>query len=91
MVRISLIVFILFEFGILPLYGFSVKAISIFSGPGIIIVLSFSFYFFTSYIKLAITQQADIAKTMMISGVLFAYAVYFMVYLFYYILKHPIK
>jgi hypothetical protein len=36
-------------------------------------------------------EKADAPKTMMISGILFAYAVYFMVYLFYYILETPNK
>ena len=40
MIRISLLAFLVFESGIVLLYGFSVKSISIFSGPGLIIVLS---------------------------------------------------
>lgn len=91
MIRISLLAFLVFELGIVLLYGFSVKSISIFSGPGLIIVLSFSFYFFTRHIRLAIIQKRDLAKTLMISGILFAYAVYFMVYLFYYVLETPNK
>jgi hypothetical protein len=90
-IRICLIAFLVFELVVLIVYGFSIKAISIFSGPGIIMILSFSFYFFTRYIRLAIMEKADAPKTMMISGILFAYAVYFMVYLFYYILETPNK
>ena len=91
MIRISLLAFLVFEVGIVFLYGFSVKSISIFSGPGLIIVLSFSFYFFTRYISLTIIHKREVAKTLMISGILFAYAVYFMVYLFYYVLETPNK
>ena len=91
MIRISLLAFLVFELGIVLMYGFSVKSISIFSGPGLIIILSFSFYFFTRHIRLAIIQKREISKTLMISGILFAYAVYFMVYLFYYVLETPNK
>jgi hypothetical protein len=90
-IRICFISFLAFELGVILLYGFSIKAISIFSGPGLLMILSFSFYFFTRHVKVAITQRVDIAKTMMISGLLFAYAVYFMVYLFYYVLETPNK
>jgi hypothetical protein len=91
LLKICLFAFLTFEFGIILLYGFSVMSISIFSGPGLLMVLSFSFYFFTLHIRTAITQKMDIAKTMMVAGILFAYAVYFMVYLFYYILETPNK
>ena len=91
MIRISLLAFLVFELGIVLLYGFTVKSISIFSGPGLIIVLSFSFYFFTRHISVTIIHKREIAKTLMISGILFAYAVYFMVYLFYYVLETPNK
>ena len=91
LMRNALVAFMIFELCIIVVYGFSVKAISIFSGPGLLLILSFSFYFFTRHIRLAITQRVDIPKTMMISGILFAYAVYFMVYLFYYILETPHK
>jgi len=89
LLKICLFAFITFELGILLLYGFSIKAITIFTGPGLLIVLAFSFYFFTLHIRVAITQRKDIAKTLMIAGILFGYAVYFMVYLFYYILETP--
>ena len=89
--KVALLAFVTFEIGIILLYGLSVKSITLFSGPGLLIVLGFAFYFFTSHIRLAITQRLDIAKTLMIAGILFGYAVYFMVYLFYYVLETPNK
>ena len=91
LLKICLFAFLTFELGIILLFGFTVKSISIFSGPGLLLILTFSFYFFTLHIRVAITQRKDIAKTMMIAGILFAYAVYFMVYLFYYVLETPNK
>ena len=90
-IRICLFGFVVFELGVLLMYGLSFKSISIFSGPGILLILCFSFYFFTRNVIIAINQKIDVAKTMMISGILFAYAVYFMVYLFYYVMETPNK
>jgi hypothetical protein len=89
LIKISLLAFLCFEFVTLAVYGFSVKAIAVFSGPGLLIVLSFSFFFFSHHVKTAIMHRKDIAKTLMISGILFGYAVYFIVYLFYYVMQTP--
>jgi hypothetical protein len=91
LMKICLLIFILFEVTVVILYGFTVKSITIFSGPGLLLILFFSFYFFTRLVRSAIIQKMDIAKTMMISGVLFAYGIYFMLYLFYYVLETPNK
>jgi hypothetical protein len=91
LMKVSLVAFILFEVVVVFLYGFTVKSITIFSGPGLLLILFFSFYFFTRLVRSAIIQKMDIAKTMMISGVLFAYGIYFMLYLFYYVLETPNK
>jgi hypothetical protein len=89
MLNISLISFVLFELIVIAINGFSVKAISIFEGPGIILILAFSFHFFTRYVKRAFSQKGEISKTLLVSGVLFAYSIYFLVFLFYYVLKTP--
>jgi hypothetical protein len=91
LLKIVLLAFVTFEIGIILLFGLSVKSITIISGPGLLLTLGFSFYFFTLHIRLAILHKIDIAKTLMIAGFLFAYAVYFMVYLFYYVLETPNK
>jgi hypothetical protein len=91
LIKICFFAFLFFEFGIILFYGFTVKSITIFSGPGLLLILCFSFFFFTHYVRITITQRLDIAKTMMISGILFAYGIYFMVYLFYYIMETPNK
>src|SRR2546421_6625852 len=91
LIKRCLVAFLLFEFVIILLYGFSIKSISIFSGPGILMILCFACYFFSRCVRITIVQKLDIGKTMMISGILFAYAVYFMVYLFYYVLQTPNK
>lgn len=91
MLNISLVSFLVFVIIVVFIHGFTVKAISIFEGPGILLILAFSFYFFTKYVKMAFTQKGEISKTLMTSGILFAYSVYFLVFLFYYVLKTPHK
>ncbi|HKP32583.1 MAG TPA: hypothetical protein VJT83_07645 [Chitinophagaceae bacterium] len=91
MLNISLMCFMIFELIIVAIHGFTVTAISIFEGPGIILILAFSFHFFTRYVKRAFSHKSEIAKTLMASGILFAYSVYFLVFLFYYVLKTPHK
>jgi hypothetical protein len=56
-------------------------------GPGIILVLLFSFYLFMNNIKATIVQGKGIGKTLMISSILFAYGSYFLVYVFAFIQK----
>lgn len=91
MLNISLACFLVFETIIISIHGFTVNAISIFEGPGIILILAFAFHFFTRYLKMAFSEKSEISKTLMTSGILFAYAVYFIVFLFYYVLETPYK
>ncbi len=88
-INFFLIAHVAFAVTIIIIFGLTVKAISIFAGPGLLIILCFSFLFFTQFVRNTISQKSGYAKTIMVSGVLFAYAVYFMVYLFYYVLKTP--
>jgi hypothetical protein len=88
-IRVTMALYIAFEIVVLCLYGFGKKTITVFSGPGILLVLYFSFILFSRHIRLAGTQKVDIARIMMISGIFFAYGVFFMLYLFFYVLNTP--
>ena len=90
-IRISIIVFVLFEIAVVIVYGYAKKSITIFSGPGLLLVLYFAFRLFSRKVRVATTQKVDVAKIMMISGILFAYGIYFMLYLFFYVLNTPNK
>ena len=58
-------------------------------GPGILIVLIASIYFFITNIKFTIVQGKGIGKTLMASSILFAYGCYSLVYVFAFIIKTP--
>ena len=90
-IKISIIIFALFEVGVVIMYGYAKKSITIFSGPGILLVLYFALRLFSRKVRIATTQKIDIAKIMMISGILFAYGIYFVLYLFFYVLNTPNK
>jgi hypothetical protein len=90
-IRISIILFVLFEIGVVAMYGFAKKSITIFSGVGILLVLYFAFRLFSRKVRVVSTKKVDVAKIMMISGILFAYGIYLMLYLFFYVLNTPNK
>ena len=90
-IRISIVLFALFEIAIVILYGYAKKSITIFSGPGLLLVLYFALRLFSRKVRVSTTQKVDVAKIMMISGILFAYGIYFMLYLFFYVLNTPNK
>ena len=90
-IRISIIVFALLEIAVVIVFGYAKKSITFFSGPGILLVLYFAFRLFSRKVRVATTQKVDVAKIIMISGILFAYGIYFMLYLFFYVLNTPNK
>jgi hypothetical protein len=81
--------FLAFEAVVLAFLGFTVKTIKVTLGPDIIIVLAFTTIFFIRQIKLTVTQQKGLGKTFMICAVLFAYTLFGLIYLFYYLLETP--
>jgi hypothetical protein len=83
----TIIVFIMYEVFILFQYKLSSLSSKYIMGPGILLVLGFSIYFFTSNIKNTIVQGKGVGKTLMITSILFAYGSYFIVYLFAYVQK----
>jgi hypothetical protein len=87
----SLIIFLAYELIIFYHYQVTPASSLYVMGPGIILVMMISMYFFISNIKHTIIQGKGIGKTLMASGVLFAYGCYSLVYIFAYILKTPNK
>jgi hypothetical protein len=71
--------------------GLNVQALTAILGPGIIIVLIPTFIFFLRQIKIIVTMQKGLSRTLMIFSVLFAYTLYGLVYLFFYVLDTPDK
>src|SRR5258708_27427941 len=83
--------FIAYEIVMIAIWGMNVKAITAILGPGLVIILIPTFMFFLRQLKLIVTLQKGLSKTLMIFSVLFAYMLYGLVYLFFYVLDTPDK
>lgn len=90
-IKFTMILFIAFEIAVLIFYGFGKTAITIFSGPGILLVFYFSFILFSRHVRIVNTQKVDVARIIMVSSILFAYGIFFMLYLFFYVMNTPNK
>lgn len=84
-----LAIFVVYELIILYHYQLNTVSSKYIMGPGIIIVLVASIYFFINNIKFTIVQGKGIGKTLMASSILFAYGCYSLVYVFAFIVKTP--
>ena len=90
-IKYGIFIFIVFEVVVLILFGMTVKAITVVLAPGILIILCLSFIMFLRQVRVTIMQQRGMGKSLMISSVLFAYTIYGLIYLFYYVLDTPYK
>ena len=89
LVTAVLVLFLAYEIIIFIKYKLEAVTSVYIMGPGIILILLFSLYFFITHIKNTIVQGKGIGKTFMTASVLFAYGCYFLVYIFAYIIKTP--
>ena len=87
--RIGICALVAFEIIIVLLKGFTVSAITIIMGPGLLTVLFFSVYFFIRQTKITIKHQKGTGKAMIAASLLFAYGCYTIIYLMYYVFKTP--
>jgi hypothetical protein len=83
--------FIAYEIVMIAIWGMNVKAITAILGPDLVVILIPTFIFFLRQLKLIVTLQKGLSKTLMIFSVLFAYMLFGLVYLFYYVLDTPDK
>ena len=79
--------FIAYEAIILSIYGFSIDAITIIIGPGLLLVLGFGAIFFFRQTRITVMHQKAAGKAFMISALLFAYGCYSIIYMMYYVFK----
>lgn len=86
MLRLT-VLYAVYEMVVLVLMkGFNKPSITVIMGPGIALVLYYSFIFFGHRMKIAITHQKAAGKAIMISAILFAYVCFSYIYVIHYIL-----
>lgn len=83
-----ILIFLGFEAIILAVYGFNVRAIRIILGPDIALIVAISFSFFMRYVRLSVSNPKSIGKAVMASSVFISYAIFSIVYVFYYLMKN---
>jgi hypothetical protein len=88
-IYIILGVFIAYEFAIALFFGLDPKAVVYIMGPGLILVLVYTFYLFIRHIKITVEFGKNAGRTLMLVSILFAYGCYALVYYFYYIQRTP--
>ena len=82
-----LFIFLGFEVVILSLFGFSAKTVEIILGPDSILILGLSFVFFLRNVRLAVTNPKALGKAIMASSVFVFYAIFSLVYVFFFLIK----
>lgn len=88
-VHIILIAFICYEIFIAAYYGFKPSSIVYIMGPGLVLVLLYTFYLFTRHIKITVEHGKNAGRTLMLASILFGYGGYSLVYIFYYVERNP--
>jgi hypothetical protein len=86
-IRISVLVFLIFELTAILIFGYNKEALTIIMAPGLAAVLFFSALFFIRQIKITIQHQKATGKALMLSSLLFAYGCYALIYVMYYLIK----
>jgi len=88
-IHIGIIAFSVFEILSVVFFGFSTDAITIIMGPGILLIVSLSFNFFIEQIKDVIQYGKGSGKALMSASTLFLYGCFFIIYIFWYIMRTP--
>lgn len=86
-IYISLAIFVTYEIVIAIIHGFTAASVIYVMGPGILLLLGYSVFFFTHYVKLSIEKNSGFGKTFMATSIVFAYGCYAIIYFFYYLQK----
>lgn len=80
LVLATLMFFTLYEVLIGLHFGLDVQSSVYLLGPGILLVLGFSIYFFAYYGKMCIVQNRGTGKTLMLVSILFSYGCFLVLY-----------
>lgn len=84
--KILVAAFIAFELVIVSIFGYTVRAITITMGPGLLLVLGFCLHFFVRQTKITIMHHKALGKALIVASLLIAYGCYLIIYIMYYLL-----
>ena len=88
-IHLAILAFLAFEIVVTAMLGFNRGSIAIILGPGILLIVLFSFIFFIDQVKEVIQFGKTAGKALMASSTLFLYGCFFIIYLFWYVINTP--
>jgi hypothetical protein len=88
-VHIVTAIYVAYEIVIACIFGLSPKAIVYIMGPGLTLILIYSFYLFIRHIRITVEFGKNAGRTLMLVAILFSYGCYALIYYFYYIQLTP--
>ena len=83
------VLFIAYEIVITVMYGFNATSVAYILGPGLLLILCYTFFLFIRQVKFTIIHGKNQGRTIMLASIFFAYACYMLIYYFYFIQKTP--
>lgn len=83
--------FVVYEIVIISMWGMNLKSLTAILAVDLAVILIPTFIFFLRQVKLIVTLQKGMSRTLMVSSVLLAYMLYALVYCFFYVLDTPDK
>ena len=87
--KILTVAFSVYEIIIVSMFGFTRNAITITTGCGLLLILSFCVIFFARQTKITIMHRKSTGKALIAGSFLFSFGCYSIIYLMYYIFKTP--
>ena len=90
-IRLLTLIFMAYEIVIIAVYGFTLNSIIYIMGPGVGVVLLYSFYLFVRQIKFSIFHGKNHGRVLMLISIVFDFSCYGLIYFFQYIQKTPFQ
>lgn len=81
----ALILYVVYETAVAARFGLSNRSSVYLLGPGTLLVLSFSIYFFGHYGKISIVQGKSLGKTFILAAIVFLYGCFLVLYYLHYL------
>lgn len=88
-IRYAILGFILFETVVIAVMGYNRNSLSVITGPGLLMIISLSAWFFVRQVKIATTHGKSVGKALLTSSFLFVSGCYGFIYIMHYIFRIP--
>ncbi|HEY6956752.1 MAG TPA: hypothetical protein VI385_15985 [Flavisolibacter sp.] len=88
-IRLLTLIFLAYEVVIIGIFGFSFNSVIYITGPGVAIILIYSFYLFVRQVKFSIFHGKNHGRVLMLAAIVFDSSCYSIIFFFNYIEKTP--